>query len=222
MDKYLFILENNPLFRGISQAEIREIIRCLDGRLIKRAKDTHILRAGDRTDSLGILLKGSFLVTQVDLWGHRSIIRKTFPGDIYAIPFAAKQGSTINVNLVAVEDCEILELNLQKVLTPCSEVCPYHHRLIGNLASVLAEKVFTLNDKITHMSKRTTREKLLSYLSSESRRQGKLSFDIPFDRQQLADFLCVERAAMSTELSKLQKDGYLKTNRNHFELFERI
>ena len=83
---------------------------------------------------------------------------------------------------------------------------------------MLAGKVLLFNEKITHMSKRTTREKLLSYLSSESIRQGKLSFDIPYDRQQLADYLCVERAAMSAELSKLQKEGLLNTKRNHFEL----
>ena len=90
-----------------------------------------------------------------------------------------------------------------------------------NLVSVLANKILLFNDKITHVSKRTTREKLLSYLSAESIRQSSLSFDIPFDRQQLADFLCVERAAMSVELSKLQKEGLLVTKRNHFELLTR-
>lgn len=109
-------------------------------------------------------------------------------------------------------------LNITRVLTVCPTVCEHHNRLIRNLISVLAKKVLLFNDKITHMSKRTTREKLLSYLSSESVRQGKLSFSIPYDRQQLADFLCVERAAMSVELSKLQKEGLLKTSRNHFEL----
>ena len=90
--------------------------------------------------------------------------------------------------------------------------------MIRNLVSVLANKILILNDKITHVGKRTTRDKLLSYLSAESIRHSSLSFDIPFDRQQLADYLCIDRAAMSTEISKLQKEGFIKTNRKHFEL----
>ena len=116
------------------------------------------------------------------------------------------------------EDCEILLLNVKRLLTACPTACDHHQKLIRNLVSVLANKILLFNDKITHVSKRTTREKLLSYLSAESIRQSSLSFDIPFDRQQLADFLCVERAAMSVELSKLQKEGLLVTKRNHFEL----
>ena len=103
-------------------------------------------------------------------------------------------------------------------MTTCPSLCSYHQKLIHNLVGVLSNKILVLNNKITHTSKRTTRDKLLSYLSSESIRQGSLSFDIPFDRQQLADYLCVERAAMSNELSKLVKEDLLATNRNHFEL----
>ena len=106
-------------------------------------------------------------------------------------------------------------------ISSCPTACDHHQKLIRNLVSVLANKILLFNDKITHVSKRTTREKLLSYLSAESIRQSSLSFDIPFDRQQLADFLCVERAAMSVELSKLQKEGLLVTKRNHFELLTR-
>lgn len=109
-------------------------------------------------------------------------------------------------------------LNIKRLLIACPTACDHHQKLIRNLVSVLANKILLFNDKVTHISKRTTREKLLSYLSAESLRQGSLSFDIPFDRQQLADFLCVERAAMSVELSKLQKEGLLITKRNHFEL----
>ena len=108
--------------------------------------------------------------------------------------------------------------SIQRILTVCSETCPQHALLIRNLVSVLARKNLQLNDKITHMSKRRTREKLLSYLSSESLRQGSLEFDIPFDRQQLADYLCIERSAMSAELSRLQKEGLLQTERCHFRL----
>lgn len=127
-------------------------------------------------------------------------------------------GSVLIISVVAEKDCEILMLNVKRLLVTCPTACDHHQKLVRNLVSVLANKILIFNDKVTHISKRTTREKLLSYLSSESIKNSSLSFDIPFDRQQLADFLCVERAAMSVELSRLQKEGLLKTNRNHFEL----
>ena len=126
--------------------------------------------------------------------------------------------SLIHICVVADTDCEIILLNVQRLLISCPTACEHHQKLIRNLVSVLANKILILNDKITHVGKRTTRDKLLSYLSAESIRHSSLSFDIPFDRQQLADYLCIDRAAMSTEISKLQKEGFIKTNRNHFEL----
>ena len=129
-----------------------------------------------------------------------------------------KPGAVLNISVAADEDCEIIFLNVQRLLVTCQTACEHHQKLIRNLVSVLANKILILNDKITHVGKRTTRDKLLSYLSAESIRHSSLSFDIPFDRQQLADYLCIDRAAMSTEISKLQKEGFVKTNRNHFEL----
>ena len=132
--------------------------------------------------------------------------------------FRAADSTEVMGLVVADEDCEIIFLNIQRLLVTCPTACEHHQKLIRNLVSVLANKILLLNDKITHVCKRTTRDKLLSYLSSESIRHSSLSFDIPFDRQQLADYLCIDRAAMSTEISKLQKEGFIKTNRNHFEL----
>ena len=137
---------------------------------------------------------------------------------IFLVSHAASQGAVLNISVVADEDCEILFLNVQRLLVSCPTACEHHQKLIRNLVSVLANKILILNDKITHVGKRTTRDKLLSYLSTESIRQSSLSFDIPFDRQQLADYLCIDRAAMSTEYQNYKKKGYIKTNRNHFEL----
>lgn len=148
------------------------------------------------------------------------MMAKIMPGDFFGEPYAATPGSVLNISVVANGETELLLLNVNRLLSVCPTACSHHNRLIHNLVSVLANKVLLFNDKITHMSKRSTRDKLLSYLSSESIRQGKLSFDIPYDRQQLADFLCVERAAMSVELGKLKKDGILDTERNHFVLFK--
>ncbi len=219
MEQYLFILRNNPFFQGMTDQEILSVLHCVSATTLKKAKDEYIFRVGDSTEFMGLMLSGSALSIQEDLWGHRNIVDKIAVGDFFAEPFAAMPGAVLNVSVVAVEDCEIMLLNMNRLMQTCAAACAHHNKLIRNLVSVMARRVLNLNDKITHMGKRNTRAKILSYLSAESMRQGKLIFDIPYDRQQLADYLCVERAAMSAELSRLQKEGYLKTNRNHFELY---
>ena len=203
MKKYLPILKNSPFFKGLTDNEILSILHCVNATTIYRKRGSYIFRAGDSTE---------------DLWGHRNILSKCHAGDFFGEPYAASPGAVLNVSVAADEDCEIIFLNVQRLLVSCPTACEHHQKLIRNLVSVLANKILILNDKITHVGKRTTRDKLLSYLSAESIRQSSLSFDIPFDRQQLADYLCIDRAAMSTEISKLQKDGFIKTNRKHFEL----
>lgn len=219
MEKYLPFLKSSPFFTGLNDTEILSVLHCVRATVISKPQNSYIFRAGDSTEVMGLVLSGATLVIQEDLWGHRSILSRCLPGDFFGEPYAAKPGAILNISVVAEKDCEILFLNVRHLLVTCHSSCDHHQKLIRNLVNVLANKILITNEKITHVSKRTTREKLLSYLSSESLRQSSLSFDIPFDRQQLADYLCVERAAMSVELSKLQKDGILKTNRNHFELF---
>lgn len=218
MQKYLPILRSCPFFNGMRDEEILSILHCVQASTTTRPRGFYILRAGDTTEVMGLVLSGSVLILQEDLWGHRNILSKCTAGDFFGEPYAATSGTVLNVNAVAEDDCTLLFLNVKRLLTSCPTACDHHQKLIRNLVSVLANRLLVFNDKITHVSKRSTREKLLSYLSSESVRQASLSFDIPFDRQQLADYLCVDRAAMSVELSKLQKEGILKTKRRHFEL----
>ena len=219
MEQYLFILRNSPFFQGMTEEEILSVLHCVNATVQHKKKDEYILRVGDSTESMGLVLRGSVLVLQEDLWGHRNIIHRIGPGEYFAEPFAATAGSVLNVSVVADEDSEIMLLNMERFLRTCPHACAHHSRMVRNLVSVMAKRVLDLNEKLTHMAKRSTREKLLSYLSAESMRQGKLAFTIPYDRQQLADYLSVERAAMSVELGKLQKEGLLKTNRNYFELY---
>ena len=211
MKKYLPILRNSPFFKGLTDNEILSILHCVNATITSKERNSYIFRAGDSTEVMGLVLSGCVLVIQEDLWGHRNILSKCHTGDFFGEPYAASPGAVLNISVIADEDCEIISLNVQRLLVSCPTACEHHQKLIRNLVSVL-------NDKITHVGKRTTRDKLLSYLSAESIRHSSLSFDIPFDRQQLADYLCIDRAAMSTEISKLQKEGYLKTNRKHFEL----
>ena len=219
LEKYIAILKNCPFFAGMQDDEILSILGCVNGTVISRKQGSYIFHSGDTTEVMGLVLSGAALIIQEDIWGHRNILSKCEAGDFFGEPYAAKPGSVLNISVVSETDCEILLLNIRRVLVTCRTACDHHQKLIRNLVGVLANKILIFNDKITHVSKRSTREKVLSYLSAESLRQASLSFDIPFDRQQLADFLCVERAAMSVEISRLQKEGLLKTNRKHFELF---
>ncbi len=220
MKKYLPVLRKSPFFKDMNDEEILSVLHCVNATVIKKERDSYILHSGDTTEALGLVLSGAVLIIQEDIWGHRNILSRCMAGNFFGEPYAANPNIVLNNSVVAEKDCEIMLLNVRRLLSTCSSACGHHQKLIKNLVGVLASKILMFNDKITHISKRSTREKLLSYLSSEAIRKGSLSFDIPYDRQELADFLCVERAAMSTELSKLQKEGILKTNRSHFELFE--
>ena len=218
MKKYLPVLRGCPFFKGLDDDEILSILHCVNASAISAKQGSYIFRAGDSTEVMGLVVSGCVLIIQEDLWGHRNILAKCQTGDFFGEPYAAGSGAVLNISVAADEDCEILLLNVKRLLSTCPIACGHHQKLIRNLVSVLANKILILNDKITHVGKRSTRDKILSYLSTESIRQASLSFDIPFDRQQLADYLCIDRAAMSTEISKLQKEGYLKTNKKHFEL----
>ena len=220
---YLPILKNSPLFHGLSDGEILSVLPCVADKLLFVPDGQYVFRAGENISSMGLVLSGSLLIIQEDVWG-RHMIHKITAGDIFGEPYAAVPDTPLGSSVVAEKDCEILLLHVQKLLSVCSSACSRHTRLIQNLVTILAEKILVFNNKLTHLSKRSTKEKLLSYLSEESIRQGSLSFSIPqefvipFDRQQLADYLCVERAALSVVISKLQKEGVLSAEKNHFTL----
>ncbi len=219
MKKYLPVMRTSPFFAGLEDSEILSILHCIDAVVKNNDKGSFLLQAGDTTEAMGLVLEGSVLIIQEDIWGHRNILSKCAAGDFFGEPYAATPDSILNTSIQAESDCTVLWLHVHRLLTTCQSVCNQHQKMIRNLVDVLSRRLLTFNDKITHISKRSTREKLLSYLSSESIRQNSLVFDIPYDRQQLADYLSVERSAMSAELSRLQKEGLLKTSRRHFELY---
>lgn len=205
-----------PLFEGVSEEETGRLLACIGATCRHFEKDECIYHAGEQVSAMGLVLSGSVLLIQEDLWGRRNMIGRQRAGEIFAEPFAASPEKPINLNIFSDEESEILFLNIARILTTCSSACPHHTRVMKNLVAILAGKALALNEKITHMSRKSTREKLLSYLSAVSIREGSLTFDIPYDRQQLADYLCVDRAAMCVELSKLQKQGVLQYRKNHF------
>ena len=184
MKDFLPVIRSSTLFSGISEEEVTAMLSCLNAEERSFPKEAFVLRAGDTAGSIGLVLSGSVLVIQEDIWGNRNILSKAGPGQTFAAAFA----------------------------------CAHHSRIIRNLLGELAEKNLRFGEKLTHMGQRTTRSKLMSYLSAEAQRRGAVEFDIPFSRQQLADFLGVERSGLSLELGKMKQDGLLDFHKSHFVL----
>lgn len=220
MEKYLPLLKNTTLFSGISVDEIKNMLSCLSARITKYSKNEFILRSGDNIHQIGIILSGTAMVIREDYWGNRTIITELTPGIIFGESYAAISYMPAESSVVANEECQIMFLNIKKIITVCSSVCSYHSRLIKNMLTTIAKKNINLTQKIDFMSKKTIREKLLAYLSVESNEAKNPSFTIPFNRQQLADYLSVDRSALSNEISKLQNEGILTSSRNHFILHQ--
>lgn len=218
MNKNLNQLKYSKLFNGITEAEIESMLKCLSATIRCYQKGDYVFRRGERISSVAILLEGSIHIQKEDFWGNLSILSEISQGEIFGEVYACLGNGEMIYNAVSVKPCTVLFLDVNRVLTMCPSACPFHGRLIRNLLSVVSSKNKMLTQKLEYMSQRTTREKLLSYLSEQSLRSGSPSFDIPFNRQQLADFLSVDRSAMSNELCKMRNEGILLFERNHFVL----
>ncbi|MEQ2456805.1 Crp/Fnr family transcriptional regulator [Flavonifractor hominis] len=206
------------LFRGVTPEEAQAMLSCLASRRQSFAKGQAIYRTGDTVTALGVVLSGRVLIESCDLWGNVTVLDSVGPGQIFAETYACTPTEPLMVDVVAAEPSEALFLEVERVLHACPNTCAHHSRLVRNLLTLSAQKNLNLSRKIFHTSPKTIRGRLLSYLSEQAVRSGGRSFTIPFDRQQLADYLNVERSALSGELGRMQREGLLRTRRNHFEL----
>ena len=218
MKDFLPVIRSAQLFSGVSEDELTAMLSCLKAEKRDFPKEDFVLRSGDTADSIGLALAGTVLVIQEDIWGNRNILSKAGPGQTFAAAYACAPGSVLNVSVVAETPVTALFLNVKRILNVCPSACAHHSRIIRNLLSELAEKNLRFNEKLTHMGQRTTRSKIMSYLSAEAQRLGKYEFDIPFSRQQLADYLAVERSGLSLELGKMRSEGLLDFHKSHVVL----
>jgi len=194
------------------------LLSCMQAKIKHYAKGEYVFRQGDRVEQITILLSGRIHVQCDDYWGNRTIMNVIHPGEMFGEAYAMQQDTLFLNDAVAMEMCIVAFFDFEKMTTTCSASCVFHHTIIHNLFLAISEKNRKLVQKLEHISKRSTREKLLSYLSEQSRLYGSNCFDIPFNRQQLADFLSVDRSAMSSELSKLKNEGLLDFYKNSFIL----
>ena len=218
MREYIPVLRKNEIFSGIENEEIEALLSCLGAKTKSFNKGEYVLRQGEYSKKITILVKGSLHIQSDDYWGNRSILGHISPGEMFGEAYAVPGSDPLINDVVAVEDSEIIYFDFKRIITSCTSACPFHTRVVHNMFLAISKKNRRLVQKLGFLSKRTTREKLNAYLSEVAKRQNSSDFTIPFNRQQLADYLSVDRSAMSKELCKMRDEGMLEFNKNRFRL----
>lgn len=211
------ILRNTGLFEGIEDDEMETMLKCLGAFTRRYAKDEFLFRRGDRTECLGVVLTGNVRVVREDWWGNRTVL-----GDVGAgMPICTEYACTsdpLDVSIVANEPTEVMFLDVGRAANVCNSSCEFHNRLVKNLMRNLAGTSMVMNRRLDQLAKRSTREKICAFLSDQARAAGSSDFMIGMNRQEMADYLGVDRSAMSTELGKMQREGIIEFQKNHFVL----
>ena len=222
MQSYYNQIKNSPIFFGMNDDELKGLLECFNARVRKYEEGDMIIRQGDIIKNIYLILKGAVNIEKDTYWGRRMIISQLSQNNNIALAFVASKNVESNIDAIAVADSELLILNYKKCTSMCQNVCTRHKVLINNLFEILSKENIELIQKIENISQKTIREKLLTYLSNEARKNRNNTFEIPFNRQDLADYLNIDRSAMSFELSKLQKEGLIAYNKNRFLLSSRV
>lgn len=218
MKKYIPLLQKTKLFSGLGDEETEKMLRCLNAKQRAFKKGELVLRQGESVKSIMVLAEGKLHIQRDDHWGNRSIISIIGVAEMFGEAYAAPDSGAMLNDVLAVEDSVVLFFDMGRLISVCPEACSFHSAVVRNLLFAISEKNRKLVQKLGYMSERTTREKLIAYLSDEAKRNNSSSFSIPFNRQQLADYLSVDRSALSNELSKMRNDGLLTFCKNRFEL----
>ena len=214
----IHLLAGTRLFQGIREHETEAMLTCLSAEERTYGKDAYIYRAGDVTGRLGVVMEGAVNIIKDDVWGNRKIIENIGGGQIFGETYACLKGEPLMVDVQASERSRILFMDVNRILTTCSSSCDFHNRLIRSLMYVLAGKNLMLTKKMDIITPKSLRERVMVYLSQESVKQGCRTVTVPFNRQQMADYLSVDRSALSAELSRMQRDGVISYEKNRFTI----
>ena len=204
------------LFENVQNHEVLELLKCIGIKTKVFKKNSYILKVGSKIDYLAVILDGNAIMCKTDSYGKQTIIEKLKMNDIFGHNIVCCGIDKSPVDIIAQNECEVLFLPFEKVVTPCEKLCPYHLQLIKNVMKMISKRNSLLNDKIDIIGQKTTRDKILALL--ETYRNGQKVFSIPYSREEMAKFLCVDRSAMSRELCRMRDEGILKFSKNHFEI----
>ena len=220
MKKFLSVLQKCGLFAGIAEEQLLTMLSCLGATVRGYEKNQAVWTEGDAADQIGVILTGAVQIVRVDYYGNRSILTELHPSQMFGESFACADVPAVPVDVVATEVSEVLFIDAKRILHMCSSACGFHNQLIYNLMKLVATKNLIFHQKLEIISKRTTREKLMTYLAIQAKQQGSNSFTVLFDRQELADYLEVDRSGLSAEISKLRKEEVLECKKNRFTLLK--
>ena len=218
MKDFFDILRGCPLFDRIGDESLKEMLGCLNAKERSYKKGDAVFAEGDKAKYLGIVLEGNVQLVRVDYYGNRSILANIEPPQLFGEAFACAGLKSLPVDAVAAADTKILLLDAQRIARPCGNACPCHGQTILNLLHIVAKKNLVLHQKIEITSKRSTREKLMTYLLLQAKNAKSHTFTVPYDRQELADYLEVDRSGLSAEISKLRNEKVLECRRSTFTL----
>lgn len=218
MKKYLEILQKCILFDGISDDDLAAMLGCLGAKVKNYTKNQTILTEGQEATHMGIVLSGAVQIVSMDYYGNRNIVTEIRPSQIFGESFVCAGVKSVPISVVNCEDSKIMLMEGTRIMRSCCNACEFHNRLIYNLMKILADKNLIFHRKLEIISKRTTREKLMTYLLWQAKCHNSDTFIIPYDRQELADFLQVDRSGLSAEISKLRNEGIIECMRSHFTL----
>ena len=221
MEDFIEALQKSRLFEGVRAADVRAMLGCLGPRERRFDRGETVFAAESRAESMGIVLSGSVCVVRHDIYGNRTILAHVEEGGMFGEAFACAGVARLPVAVEGAQPGRAMVFPIRRITETCSNACAFHNRLVMNLLKAMAEKNLQLNRKLEITSRRSTREKLMAYLLAQAAEAGDNRFTIPFDRQGLADYLCVERSALSAEIGKLRREGILESEKSRFTLLER-
>lgn len=216
--KYIEIIKQNPLFKGIAENDLKTMLSCLSSELCFYHRGSFVFLTGESINRIGIVLSGKIIITKEDEFGNRGIIAEAISGEMFGEAFACSEIMNSSVSAQTAEDSEVLLIDYKRIFTTCPSACAFHTKLIENMLMILAKKILILNQKIDIISQRTTREKLMTYFEIQKGIAKSDKFTIPYNREELADFLFVDRSAMSRELSRMRDEGLIDFYKNKFEM----
>ena len=222
MDTYGLKLSETAIFKGMSEDEIQEAMCVLQAHDRSYKKGETVFHAGETTDSMGLMLEGSVTIRSDDLWGNRTILSHVGPGQFFAETYAFLREAVLLVDVCANENCRILFFRIGALRGPTGRADPWLLRLTTNLLVISSHKNLILSERSFHTAPRTIRARLLAYLHTVSVQTRSAEFDIPFDRQQLADYLNIDRTALSRELGRMQDEGLIAFRKNHFVIHNKV
>ena len=220
MQKNFEVLRKCTIFNQIEDESLVHALGCLKAKKKSYKKGDTVFAEGEKAGYLGIVLKGSVQLIRVDYFGNRSIFASVGQSQLFGEAFACAGVKSLPIDVIAAENTEVLLINAKNISSPCKNACAFHARLILNLLNTVANKNLVLHQKIEITSKRSTREKLMTYLLIEAKKAERATFTIPYDRQELADYLGVERSGLSAEISKLRNENVLECRRSTFTLLK--